>query len=172
MSLHVDRPYRSRRASLSPTTRHRRSAGAPGYSLAEVVVVVSILAVLMAIATVVMSRARANRQLDASANELLAVCKYARQVAQSQSGATVAFAFPSGSAPTWSVVNSSSQTLKQGTLQNNVTLTVPSGMNPLAFQPDGSVTSGGTMTLTASLTQRTAQLSVNQTTGSATLTIQ
>lgn len=138
-----------------------------GYSLVEIVVVMAILAIVLAIGTVLMQRARANRELDASAQELLNAIKYARQMAISQEGTRLAF-----DATSYRVTSAAGQTLRTAALPRGVVLNVPAALNPTTFQPSGAASAGGTIAMTSATTGRNAAITLSASTGAVSMTVQ
>lgn len=149
-------------------TRMARVSRHIGYSIAEIIIVITILAVLMAIGIMNVSRARANRELDTAAVELTNALKYARQLAMSSNGATVTFT----GGGTYAIATSGGQLLRQLAVPGSVAVTVPAQMNPLTFGANGSASNGGTITVTSAATGRTGSITVQQVAGTASVAIQ
>lgn len=163
----MTRELRFHAAEHTGTSLHGRHQAARGYSLVEIAVVMTILAIVLALGTIVMQRARANRELDAAAQELLNAIKYARQMAISQEGTQLAFDTTS-----YRVTSAAGQTLRTGALPRSVILTAAAALNPTTFQPSGSASGGGTIALTSATTGRNASITLSASTGAATMTIQ
>jgi prepilin-type N-terminal cleavage/methylation domain-containing protein len=140
-----------------------------GFSLGELVVVLGILAILLTIGLMYISRAKANRELDGAATEMLNALKYARAMAISASGTTITF---TNGNKTYTIQNGAGQTLKQFTVPASVNVNVPSELSPLTFAANGSVAGGGSIGVVSASTGRTATITVQAMTGTASMTVQ
>lgn len=152
-------------APLSVCPRRR------GFTLIELMITVSISAMLLGMVAMVMQRMKSNKQLDATANELKAALVYGRQIAFTNNGTV--FSVTTNSGTTYYTVTTvlNAIVVDKTYIPSGVTLTYSSGMSPLTFSPNGVASAGGTLTLTSS-TGRTAVITIVQALGTATMTIQ
>lgn len=141
----------------------------PGYTLMEIVVVLGILAVLLSMGLMYTARAKANRELDSAAMEMVNALKYARQMAISSGGTTVTFT----PASAFYIITQTTggQVLKRITIPPSTTMTIPNAMNPLLFSANGSTNAGGDITVTSSSTGRAGTVNVQQVAGTASVSI-
>ena len=138
-------------------------------------VVVGILAVLMVIGIVNQSRSKSNRLLDGAAQEMTEALRFARQSGMSFGGTTVTFTTTTNPAKYTITKTTGGQVLKVFTLPLDVTLTPGSGMSPLTFAANGTSSApspSGTITVRSNNTGRTGTLTVLQTAGTTSVTIQ
>jgi prepilin-type N-terminal cleavage/methylation domain-containing protein len=143
----------------------------PGYTLLEMMVVLSIAAVALTAGTIVMQRSRINRQLDAAGHDMHSALQYARQIAFTNNGTIFAIGTETTGKNFYTVTTVAGNVIVDKTyIPDGITLAIGSAMNPLNFAINGAASNGGTYTLTAS-TGRVATITVQQQLGTSTLSI-
>lgn len=153
-----------------------------GFTAVEVVVVLAILGFIAAAGIMIMNRAKANKELDASAATLLALVKAARQTARTAEVATLTLTISTTDSTTYAITytnQSLGTTLTQtrGTFPRSVAVAAGTGMNPLVFQSNGTVAlsggaTSGTITMTSRVTGRRSVMTLTARTGATTETTQ
>lgn len=138
-----------------------------GYTLVEVTICLAVLTLLLGLGGGLLARGRANRQLDASARELEAALKQARSAATSREGAVVRLS-PTGDGHTFRV-EAGGEVLSQGAIPRGILVSLPSALDPVQFNGNGSAKAGGVLRLTSQHTGRSASLAISERTGAVAL---
>lgn len=142
-----------------------------GFTLIEIAVVIGILGILLGIGIPVFRNSMANRQLDASAEELAASLRYTQQIARAEGSATLDFTRPpSGLAAFrgYSIVDSAGNIKRQSTIPSSVNLSSGPG-NAITFNANGTTNAGGDITLSSIVTTRSKVVNIVQATGLITV---
>lgn len=141
------------------------------FTLVELLLVTSIMAVLLGIASLVTGNIRANRALDNSLSESLAVFREARAIAISQNGAVLSFTSSFSGPVTYRLTNGAGRVIQTANLPPQVTMrTAPTTLFPITFTSNGVASAGGTVTFDNG-NGRSGRIMVTAATGYATMSI-
>ncbi|MFH0803454.1 MAG: GspH/FimT family pseudopilin [bacterium] len=139
-----------------------------GFSLLEMLIVLSILGTLLMIGIPRFRASQANNELRLAAVQLSSDLKYARQLGVATGGSTVDFTFhPPGYARGYAISNASGQVLKRIGIPSSATWTLLA--NTITFSANGVASAGGNTTLTSLQTGKTATVSLTAATGMVTV---
>ena len=138
-----------------------------GFSLLEMLIVISILGTLLMIGIPRFRASQANNELRLAAVQLCSDLKYARQIGVATGGSTVDFtAPPTGYARGYAISNASGQVLKRCGIPSSATWTLLA--NTITFSANGVASAGGNTTLTSLQTGKTSTVSLTAATGMVT----
>lgn len=135
-----------------------------GFSVAEVIVVLALVAIIMAIGIPTFRHNQAMRDLDSGARQFGNLLVFARQTAVTRGGATVTFATTTPPL-TCRLTDASSRVVKILAFPDRVTVTLPGGQTAFAFSDNGNVNQGGAFTFGRQGYSETMSIVLNPTTG-------
>lgn len=145
-----------------PPVQRRR-----GFSLLEIIITISILAILLAIGVPYFMKSKANTSLRTQAKELKTSLEYARSQAKSSgSNSEMQFNGPTNEISGYNVKDSTGRAVKSVVFNGGVYVNI-TGLSgtPLEYSPNGSSTEDGNILVKSKNTNKYFTLTLVKTTG-------
>jgi prepilin-type N-terminal cleavage/methylation domain-containing protein len=135
-----------------------------GFSFVELLVCVTIAAILLALLFINISKSRVNTRVKLQAQELASDLRFTKSLAMAEGTALIDFS----ASDSYVVKDSSGRIKKRTSIAPDVSLSFPSGSRIFVFSASGAVDHGGTFKTSARGAARTYSVNLTMETGMVT----